>query len=140
MTSGCGVRHGDTNASPTDWAHVFQIGLCPSQAGLDSSHDQKRFPAGARRGDLCVIASPDGRRGSLHVHQDALIYSALVDPGQHVVHELSPGRRAWLHVVRGEATLGDVVLTTGDGAGLVADRALSLTAREETEILIVDLG
>lgn len=56
-----------------------------------------------------------------------------------MVHELAPGRSAWLHVVRGEATLGDVVLTTGDGAGIVADRALSLTAREATEILMVDL-
>jgi quercetin 2,3-dioxygenase len=56
------------------------------------------------------------------------------------VHELRDGRSAWLHLVEGEVTLGDVVLSTGDGAGLTAERAVSLTAREETEILLVDLG
>ena len=68
------------------------------------------------------------------------MYSAMLDPGQHVVHELSPGRSAWLHLVQGEVTLGDDVLTTGDGAGVTAERAVSLTAREETEILLLDLG
>jgi redox-sensitive bicupin YhaK (pirin superfamily) len=57
-----------------------------------------------------------------------------------VVHELSPGRSAWLHVVQGEVTLGDDVLGTGDGAGVTAERAVSLTAREETEILLLDVG
>jgi len=140
MTAGHGIRYSETNASRTDWAHVFQIWLRPSEAGLDPSHEQKRFCAAERRGALCVVASPDGRRGSLRIHQDALMYSAMLDPGQHVVHELSRGRSAWLHLVQGEVLLGDVVLTTGDGAGVTAERAVSLTAREATEILLVDLG
>jgi redox-sensitive bicupin YhaK (pirin superfamily) len=65
---------------------------------------------------------------------------ALLDSGQHVVHELSQGRRAWLHIVEGEVTLDDVVLTTGDGAGLTAERAVSFTATEAAEILLLDLG
>jgi redox-sensitive bicupin YhaK (pirin superfamily) len=140
MTAGRGVRHSETNASRTDSAHVFRIWLRPSEAELEPSHEQKRFSAAERRGGLCVIASPDARRGSLRVHQDALVYSALLDAGQHVIHELSQGRSAWLHLVQGEATLGDTVLTTGDGAGVAAEPAVSLTAREETEILLVDLG
>jgi len=140
MTAGRGIRHSESNASQIEWAHVFQISLRPSEAGLEPSHEQKRFSAAERRGVLCVVASPDGRRESLHIHQDALIYSAMLDPGQHLVHELSQARSAWLHLVRGEATLGDVVLTTGDGVGIAADRAVSLTAREETEVLLLDLG
>lgn len=140
MSAGRGIRHGETNASRTDWAHVFQIWLRPSEAELEPSHEQKRFSAADRRGGLCVVASPDARRGSLRVHQDALVYSAMLHAGQHVIHELSQGRRAWLHLVQGEATLGDTVLTTGDGAGVAAEPAVSLTAREETEILLVDLG
>ena len=69
-----------------------------------------------------------------------MVYAALLDPGHHVIHELSHGRSAWLHLVEGEVTLGDTVLTTGDGAGFTAERAVSLTAREQTEILLVDLG
>lgn len=140
VTARCGIRHSEANASRTEWAHVFQIWLRPSEAGLESSHEQKRFSAAERRGGLCVVASSDARRGSLRIHQDALVYSAMLDPGQHVIHELTQGRSAWLHVVQGEVTLGDTVLTTGDGAGVAAEPAVSLTAREEAEILLVDVG
>jgi redox-sensitive bicupin YhaK (pirin superfamily) len=140
MTPGRGIRHNETNASRTEWAQVFQIGLRFWQTGLDSGYEQKRFSAAERRDGLCVVASPDARRGSLRIHQDALVYSAMLDPGQHVVHELSPGRKAWLHVVQGEITLGDLVLTTGDGAGLTDERAVSLTAQAKTEILLLDVG
>ena len=140
MTAGRGIRHSETNASRTDWAHVFRIRLRSSAAGLEPDHEQRRFSAAERRGALCVIASPDARRGSLRIHQDVLMYSAMLHRGQHVVHELSQSRSAWLHLVQGEVTLGEVVLTTGDGAGVVAERAVSLTARQETEILLIDVG
>ncbi len=140
LTAGRGIRHSETNVSRTNWAHFFQIWLRPSETGLEPGHEQKRFSAAERRGVLCVVASPDGRNGSLHLHQDALVYSAMLFPGQHLVHELPQGRSAWLHLVSGEVLLGDVVLTTGDGAAITAERAVSLTAREETELLLIDLG
>ena len=140
ITAGNGIRHSETNASRTDGAHVYQIWLRTSEAALEPTHEQKRFSAANRRGVLCVVASPDGRSGSLKVHQDALIYSAILDPGFHVVHALSPGRSAWLHLVHGEARFGDVVLNAGDGAGITGERAVALTAKEETEVLLFDLG
>ena len=140
MTAGRDIRHSETNASRTDWAHVFQIWLRPAEAGLEPRHEQKRFSAAERRGVLCVVASPDARRGSLRLQQDALIYSAMLDPGQHVVHELAPQRIAWLHIVSGEAGLQRLVLAAGDGVGIATERAVSLTAREATEILLIDLG
>jgi hypothetical protein len=140
VTSGRGLRHSKMNASRRDWAHFYQIWLRPSEAELEPGHEQKRFSAADRRNRLCVVASLDTRRGSLRVHQDALLHSSLLDPGQHLVHELMPGRSAWLHVVRGEVTLGDIVLTTGDGAGLTAEPAVSITASEESEILLVEVG
>jgi len=135
-----GVRHRESNASRTEWAHVFQICLRATEGPLEPAAEQKRFSAAERRGALCVIASPDARRASLRIHQDALMYSALLDRGQHVVHELVVGRSAWLHVVHGEATLGDLVLGTGDGVGVSAERAVSLTAREDTELFLLDLN
>jgi hypothetical protein len=140
VTSGRNLRHSQTNASRTDWAHFYQLGLHPSEAELESEHAQKRFSAAERRGDLCVVASPDARKGSLRVHQDTLICSALLDPGQHVVRELAEGRSAWLHVVDGQITLADSILGAGDGAGITMERAVSLTAREPSEVLLVDLG
>jgi quercetin 2,3-dioxygenase len=128
-----------TNASPTDWAHVFQIWLRLSET-REPSHDQKRFSMAERRGGLLVVAAPDARRGSLRVHENVLIHSALLERGHHVVHELSQGRSAWLHLVQGEVTLGDIVLCTGDGAGVTTERSVSFTAQEATELLLFDLG
>jgi redox-sensitive bicupin YhaK (pirin superfamily) len=139
VTTGRSVRCSETNASRIESTHLFQIVLCSSIPGLDPDHEQQRFSAAEREGGLCVIASPDGRKRSLRVHQDALVYSAILDGGQHLVHELLPGRIAWLHVVCGEATLGDVVITAGDGVGVAAEVAISFTALEGTEILLVDL-
>jgi redox-sensitive bicupin YhaK (pirin superfamily) len=134
-----GGQHQETNASELDEAHVVQIGLHPWETGLALELEQKRFTAAVRRGSLCLVASPDGRRDTLRIHQDALIYSALLERGKHVVHELMKGRSAWIHVVHGQATFGDRVLATGDGAGLEDERSGSLTARQETEIIVIDL-
>jgi len=139
MTVARGALAAGQNASRVESARVFQVWLQSSQANLDPSQEQKRFSVAQRRGVLCVVASPDGRKGSLRVHKDVLMHSALLEPGVHVVHELSQGRRAWLHLVQGEAALGDLVLGTGDGAGVTTDRAVSITAREITEILLFDV-
>lgn len=148
-----GARENQKNTSRVDAAHFFQICLRPLVTPAPRSRDgviargrpeggdgPKRFSAAERRGVLCVVASRDGRRGSLRIEQDALMHSSILEPGQHVVHELEGDRIAWLHVVQGEVALGDVVLETGDGAGISADRAVSITARQMTEILLVNLS
>jgi quercetin 2,3-dioxygenase len=140
MNAVAGSRHSETNASRSDWAHVFQVRLRCSAAVLDPGRERKRFSAAERRGGLCIVASPDARKGSLRIHQDARVYAALLEPGQHVVHALASERAAWLHLVQGEVTLGDLVLTAGDGAGVTTERAVSLTAREDSEILMFDVA
>jgi quercetin 2,3-dioxygenase len=140
MTASRSVRHSETNASRIDWAHVFQIWLRPSEFGQRPQREQKRFTVANRRGGLCLVASPDARQGSLLLHRDVLIFSTLLSPGEHLAHPLPATRCAWLHVVQGEITLGDVVLAEGDGAGMTEERAVSLTARDESELLLIDLG
>jgi redox-sensitive bicupin YhaK (pirin superfamily) len=139
ITCGHGVQHDQRNASRTEWAHVFRIWIRSSEAGLPPGSEQRRFYVADRRGALCAVASHDARRGSLRIHQDAVLYSAMLDPGQHLVHELAAGRSAWLHLVRGEAKLDDVVLSAGDSAGITAQRAVSITVQEAAEILLLDL-
>jgi redox-sensitive bicupin YhaK (pirin superfamily) len=133
-------RRKESNPSPSAWAWVFQLSLHPEEADLEPRDEVRRFSAAERRDGLCMVASPDARKSTLTVRQDALVYAALLFAGQHVVHELKQGRCAWLHVVDGELTVGGVVLTTGDGGGFVEDRAVSLTAREPSEILLIELG
>lgn len=140
MSTGRRILHKETSASRADTVHLFRMFLQPAQAGLDRGHEQQRFTEAQRRNLLCVVVSPDGRKGSLRICQDALVYSAILEPGHHLVHELAPGRTAWLHAVCGEATLNDLVLTQGDGVGVTIERSISLTVQEETEILLVDMA
>jgi redox-sensitive bicupin YhaK (pirin superfamily) len=140
MSTGRRIRHKETSVSRTNRVHLFRMTLQAAQVGLDRGHEQKRFTEVQRRNLLCVVVSPDRRKGSLRIHQDVLVCSAIIDPGHHLVHALAPGRTAWLHVVLGELTLNDIVLMQGDGVGATNERSISLTAQENTELLLVDLG
>jgi redox-sensitive bicupin YhaK (pirin superfamily) len=139
ITAARGRRLTAANASRTGETHVFQIGLRPSTGTLAPAHEQKRFRPAERRGVLRLVASPDGRNGSLHVHQDAFLYSAVLDSGRQVTHPLARDRRAWLHVVHGKVTIGELALATGDGLGVSGECVISLTAQAETELLLLDL-
>ena len=140
MVIGIGIRHKETSTLQGDFTRLFRISLHPTEVGLDSAHEQKRFMVGERRNRFCEIASPDGRRRSLRILQDAVLYSSILDPGRHLAYELSLGRSAWLHVINGEATMGDMTLTEGDGVGITLEPILSLTATVSTELLLIDLG
>lgn len=134
------VLYKRANTSRTDSARIFEIFLQPSEVGLVCARQQKRFTAAMRHNRPCVVASPDGRYGSLHIRQDAIIHSSILDPGRHLIHELLPGRSAWLHVICGQVALQDLILAEGDGAGITLEPAVSVTAEESSEILLIDLG
>lgn len=140
MSMGHRVRCTETNESRSDWAHVFRIALRSPEVAVDDLRERKRFTTAQRRNLMCVVASPDGRNRSLRLYLDALVCSAILDPGHHLVHELLPGRRAWLHIIEGEATLNEVALTYGDGVGVENEPSVSVTVQESTELLLIDLG
>jgi redox-sensitive bicupin YhaK (pirin superfamily) len=135
-----GARYSETNASRTVAVRSLELSLRSSMERLPTCQEQKRFSVADRRSGLCVIASLDGRRGSHRIHEDAVMFSALLARGQHIVHEVTPGRSAWLHVVAGEVAIGDFVLTAGEGAAVFDQPAVSLTAREAAEIVLLDFG
>lgn len=140
ITGAPGARWTTANASRAEWAQLFRIDLGGAATGVEPGCEQKRFSLAERRGKLCLVASPDGREGSLRIHRDAAIYSSILDGGQHVVHELPAGRCAWLHVVAGDVALaGGVVLIKGDGVVVATERAVSFTAREDSEVLLLHL-
>lgn len=136
--SGSGAGRG-VNVSPSEPARIFQCHITPDRRVLQTPAEQRRFPLAERRGLLRLLASRTGRGASLRLRQDAGVYSSILDPGHHLVHELSAGRAAWLHVVKGRIQLVDQILEAGDGASLVEEAAVSLTAREPSEILLFDL-
>jgi hypothetical protein len=134
-----GALHRGWNGSRIDTTRVFRCFVTPDRSLLQTPGEKQRFSLSERRGVLRLLFSRDGRDSSLRLRQDAGVYSSILDPGRHLVHELPPGRGAWLHLVKGRVQLVDQILEAGDGASFVEEPAVSLTAREPSEILLFDL-
>ena len=132
-------RYRAVNGSLIYTAHVFQGGLKPEPRAPGAIPEQKRFYSAERTGTLRLIASQGGKRDSLSLVQDVRVYSSILLPGNHLIHEFEGGRTAWLHVIRGCILLQDQSLRTGDGVSLVEEAAASFTAQESSEILLFDL-
>src|SRR5579862_3436056 len=140
MSAGTGVRHSEFNHSADAPVHFLQIWLLPEREGLTPSYVQKNFPPTEKQGKLRLIVSPDGRDGSLTIHQDALIYAAVLDEGDKLSYSLNSGRKAWVQIVRGSLDLNGEWLRTGDGAAVDDVASLSLAAHsDDTEFLLFDL-
>jgi redox-sensitive bicupin YhaK (pirin superfamily) len=139
MSAGTGVRHSEFNPSATEPAHFLQIWLLPNRNGVQSGYAQKHFPLAERRGRLMLLVSPDGRDGSLDSHQDALLYGTLLEAGEAVEHVLAAGRRAYVHVARGQVAVNGTALGSGDGATLDDTARVHLEGLGQAEVLLFDL-
>jgi redox-sensitive bicupin YhaK (pirin superfamily) len=140
MSAGTGVRHSEFNPSAVQPVHLYQIWLLPERGGLKPGYDQKAFSEQERRGRLRVVASPDGRDGSLTIHQDAVVHLARLEPDEAVRHDLNPGRSAWLQVLRGSVVVQDRRLGAGDGAAIRDEAGLLVQAVEPAEVMLFDLA
>ena len=141
MTAGTGIRHSEFNASKTEPVHFLQIWIVPEAEGLAPSYEQKSYPAEDKRGTLRLVASRDGREGSVTVHRDVDLYATLLGEGDRTRHTFRPGRAGWLQVARGTATVNDVQLYPGDGVAIEAIDDVAITGTSaDTEVLLFDLA
>jgi redox-sensitive bicupin YhaK (pirin superfamily) len=139
MEAGRGIAHSEFNHSGNEPVHFLQIWIYPDRQGLEPSYQQQHFSAEEKRGKLRLVVSPDGRDGSLRIHQDASLYAALVD-GDEVVDWSQPeGRKGYLHVARGSVELNGYPLAAGDGVKVVGATELKLSGGAEAEVLWFDL-
>jgi redox-sensitive bicupin YhaK (pirin superfamily) len=139
MRAGTGVTHSEYNHSRQDWVHFLQIWILPDTPGLPPAYGQQHFSEEERRGTLKLVASRDGRDGSLEIHQDASMYASILDAGSSVKHDLAPGRRAWVQMIRGRAEVGIRVLDGGDGAAIEDESSVTIRAEQGSELLLFDL-
>ena len=140
MSAGTGVRHSEYNPSAKEGVHFLQIWIEPAQRGIDPGYEEKHFGAEAKRGRLRLIASPDGRDGSVTLHQDALVFASLFDGAETAVHALATGRRAYVHVARGEITVNGQALRAGDALKATGEREIRLSEGRDAEVLLFDLA
>ncbi|MDQ3906898.1 MAG: pirin family protein, partial [Acidobacteriota bacterium] len=134
MSAGTGVRHSEANPSDAERVHLLQIWIVPAEQGIAPSYEQTSFTEDERRGRLKLVASPDGREGSVTIHQDASLYASLLGESHTVEHELADGRGAWVQVARGAVEVNGQRLEQGDGAAASEEERLTITAREDAEI------
>ncbi len=139
MSAGTGVAHSEFNASKTDPVHFLQIWIVPDRAGHAPGYEQKAFSTEERQGKLRLVASPDGRDGSLTIHQDATLRAGLLAAGETATYALPEGRSAYVHVARGTVTLNGERLGAGDAAAIEDSGELVLTGVDAGEVLLFDL-
>ena len=140
MSAGRGVQHSEFNHAPNRETHFLQIWIEPNVRGIAPSYEQKRFADAAKRGVLRLIASPDGRDGSVTIHADASISAALVDGNEAIERTLDPRRKTYVHVVRGSVDVDGRRLDAGDALALVDERSLAISNGKDAEILVFDLA
>lgn len=143
MSAGSGVRHSEFNPSGEEAAHLLQIWLLPQTRGGAPSYEQKHFTAAERRGKLCLVAA-GGRSaiaaGPVSIQQDAAVYAGLFDSGEAAEHELAAGRRAYVHLACGSATVNGQVLEAGDALLTQDERAIAVSGGKAAELLLFDLA
>ncbi len=140
MSAGTGVTHSEQNASRTEPVHFLQIWFLPVRRGLPPGYEQKRFVDAEKDGRLRIVASPDGREGSVTIHTDGSLYAGVFRAGQAAEHALAAGRHAWVHVARGKARVNGEALGEGDAAALSDEPTVRIEGIDEAEVLVFDLG
>lgn len=139
MSAGTGIRHSEFNPSPTDAVHLLQIWIVPNQKGLTPNYDQKLFTGAEKSGRWRTIASPDGRDGSITVHQDVVLSARVLKAGERATYDVAAGRGVFLHVSRGTVMVGSEKLAEGDAA-MIEGEPVTVTADAESEVLLFDLA
>jgi redox-sensitive bicupin YhaK (pirin superfamily) len=139
MSAGSGVRHSEFNSSSTQKVHFLQIWIKPNVLGIEPSYEEKHFSDEQKQGRLLLIASPDGRDGSVVIHQDASLYVGRFEGAQAASLELKPGRRSYVHVVRGTVHANGIELGAGDALKVSDTPAVRIEDGQEAEVLVFDL-
>src|SRR5215212_1187056 len=130
MSAGTGVRHSEQNASNTERVHLLQIWILPHTVELDPSYEQKAFSEDERRGQFRLIASEDGRDGSVTVHQDVSLFASILDAGQEVERSMDQQRHAWIQVARGAIDVNGEKAGQGDGVIVDGESELRIKGDE----------
>lgn len=140
MSAGTGIRHSEFNPSATEPVHLYQIWLLPAAEGLNPSYEQRRFDSAQQQNRLRLVASPDGRDGSLTIHTDAEIHLGSLAEGARLLHSLKRGRSAWLQVLRGDIRVNGTPLAISDGVAISDESNLRIEALSAADVLMFDLA
>lgn len=139
MSAGTGVQHSEFNHSSTERVHFLQIWITPDVTSIEPGYEEKHFDAASKTGNLSLIASADGRDGSVLIHQDAKIFASILNADDHVKYDLAPTRTAYVHLIRGQIEANGIKLSTGDALKISEESMLEFKHATDAELLLFDL-
>lgn len=140
MTAGTGVQHSEFNGSQEQELHLLQIWIYPEKKGLEPGYEQTRFAREDKLNRLRLVGSRDGRDGSVTIHQDVNLYASVLETGNEVTLELQQDRKVFVQIIAGEIVVNGRTLSAGDGAQIEGEESLQLSAVNEAEFLVFDMG
>ena len=140
MSAGSGVQHSEFNQAPNATTHFLQIWIEPNVRNIAPSYEQKTFSTAEKTGRLRLVASSDGAQGSVTIHADAALYAGLLDADQRAQVAIAPGRKAYVHLVRGALKVNGQALQTGDAAVMADETQIELSDAQDAEVLVFDLA
>jgi hypothetical protein len=140
MSAGTGILHSEYNPSRDEPVHFLQIWIEPNVSGIAPSYEQRHIAPEEKRGRLRLIASPDGREGSVRIHQDAALFASVMDGADEITHDLARGRRAYVHVARGRVRVNGEALQEGDALKISDEARVELAGASRAEVLLFDLA
>ncbi len=136
MSAGTGITHSEYNPSMVDALAFLQIWIKPDTLGIEPGYQQKLF--NIKQG-MQLIVSPDGRDGSLRIHQDACLYQLIINVNETVTHTIKTGRTIYVQVVSGVISIDGKQLKEGDGAVVKEKEFVNFSSAESVEALVFDL-
>jgi len=139
MSAGTGVSHSEFNHSSTERVHFLQIWINPNVTGITPSYEEKHFDAASKANQLRLIASQNGKDGSVLIHQDASIYAAILNGETRLTHQLAPNRTGYVHLIRGQVEVNGTKLTTGDALKIQHETSIEFSNAADAELLMFDL-
>jgi quercetin 2,3-dioxygenase len=140
MSAGTGIQHSEYNADAERPVHFLQIWILPDRQNLTPQYQQQDFPADEKLGKLRLVASADGRDGSVVIHQDINLYITILGAGDRLTHPVKLDRATWIQIAKGEAIINEQRVQAGDGIQFDRIDSIELTTDSHAEILLFDLA
>ncbi|WP_203364103.1 pirin family protein [Bacillus sp. REN10] len=141
MSAGTGIFHSEMNPSADEEVNLLQLWFMPDEAGLTPSYEQTKYDLKKLKNNLLPVVAKNPTSNEIaHIHQDLMIYLSEIDKGKTVQFEQPAGRRVFLMVLEGNVQVnGQYELGTRDSARITNVPALTIEAKENVQLMLIDL-
>lgn len=139
MSAGTGVFHSEYNEE-NEPTILYQIWIIPNKKDVQPRWDSKEFPKQNVAEKLPVLVSGMEQHkdaGALFIYQDAAIYGGNLKAGTVIKQEIK--HQAYILASNGSIMVGGVAMKQGDGAEVIDEKIIEISAVSDAEILVIDV-